>query len=175
MNDYLWPREKESSKWSTRSKWVRQNVTDTILNQTSKNKSQKVTWHQICVVMVNSNFILPKAHQSKPFRRQDWYDFRFCFLFKRQISIWKPSFEGPNKKKLKMRDEEQSLISETFIGVRNKSTRDKIKKVTTVTSWAGRTDRRTYDFYFQNIFLKKSKQARFSSEKGLQHSKLAKH
>ena len=159
------------------SQWVRQNVTDTILNQTSKSKSQKVTWHQILLPMVNSStFILPKAHQRNPFKRQDWYDFRFCFLFKRQISTWKPSFGGPNKKKVKMRDEKQYLISKMFLGVRNKSrNRTQIKKGTTVTSWPGRTHPRTYHFYLQNIFQKKSKQARFSSEKGLQYSKLIEH
>ena len=49
--------------------------------------------------------------------------------------MWKPSFGGPNKKKVKVRDEQQSLKSEKDVYRSAKEIyKKKIKKVTTATS-----------------------------------------
>ena len=77
-------------------KWVRQNVTDPLLIKTSKSKSEKVRWHQIRVPMVRrSHFNLLMAHQRNTFRRQDLYDFTFCFFlwnahFHLKAFFWRP-------------------------------------------------------------------------------------
>ena len=91
------------------------------------------------------------------------------------ISTRKPSFEGPNKKK---KNEGRKTVFDlgerrSWVCEVNVSQVSKLKLV--VQSWKGRTNRRMSDFYLQNIFPKKSKQTRFSSEKGLLYSKLTEH
>ena len=68
MNDYLWPREMESSleKKLNRNS-VHQDFTDTLLPQTSKSKSENSN-------MTSNTFAdgnLPRTRQRNPFRRKD--------------------------------------------------------------------------------------------------------
>ena len=71
MNDYLCPWEMEFPKWYKLSKWVRQNLTDTIPN-INENKWENNMTSNTFDDGKQQYFILPKAHLKNPFRRQDW-------------------------------------------------------------------------------------------------------